>query len=66
MKKIIYDEDYLKELLFDLFDRYNDYDFIIRDLRSLCSFGEITEEEYNYILKKYDKWLKEYEKKGDE
>ena len=53
----------LKELLFDLFDNYKEYEDIRDSLRSLASDNEITEQEYYIILDNYDKWLAEYEEK---
>lgn len=50
-------EKYLEETLFDLFERFEDYEDIINDLRSLNSLGELTDSEYNEILKNYDKEL---------
>lgn len=52
--------EYLKETLFDELDRFENYEDIIKDLRSLNSLGEISNEEYDIILKNYDKWLKEW------
>ncbi len=57
-------EQELKEILFDLFNRYEEADDIKDALRSLSSDGEITDEEYNKILSIYERWLQEYEK-GD-
>ena len=51
----------LEELLYDLFNSYEDYEDIINALRNLESEKEITGKEYNIILKNYDKWLKKYE-----
>ena len=57
-------EQELKEILFDLFEQYEEADDIKDALRSLSSNGEITDEEYNKILSIYERWLREYEK-GD-
>lgn len=54
--------EYLKKVLYEEFERFEDYDFIINDLRSLNSLGKLTNEEYDTILKNYEKWLKEWEK----
>lgn len=51
----------LEELVYALFNSYEDYEDIINALRNLESEKEITEEEYNVVLKNYDKWLKKYE-----
>lgn len=53
----------LKELLFDLFDTYEECEDIINSLRNLESNNKITEQEYDIILDNYDKWLAEYEEK---
>lgn len=55
--------DYLKETLFDEFNRFEDYDNIIADLRSLNSCGELSNEEYDIILENYENWLKEWSDK---
>ena len=57
-------EQELKEILFDLFEQYEEADDIKDALRSLSSNGEIIDEEYNKILSIYERWLQEYEK-GD-
>lgn len=57
--------NYLKETLFDEFDRFEDYENIIADLRSLNSLGELSNEEYNIILENYENWLKEWRDKND-
>ena len=57
-------EQELKEILFDLFEQYEEADDIKDALRSLSSNGEITDEEYNKILSIYERWLREYGK-GD-
>lgn len=51
----------LKEILFDLFNQYEDVEDIIEDLRSLNTCEEITDNEYDVIMKNYEKWLQEYE-----
>lgn len=52
----------LKEILFDLFNQYENVEDIIEDLRSLNTCEEITDNEYDVIMKNYEKWLQEYEK----
>lgn len=53
----------LKEILFDEFNTWEDYENIIEDLRSLNSCGELSNEEYDIILENYENWLKEWEMK---
>lgn len=48
----------LKQILFDLFDKYEDVENIIHDLRNLG----LSEQGYNTIMENYNSWLKEYEK----
>lgn len=48
----------LKQILFDLFDKYEDVENIIHDLRNLG----LGEQSYNTIMENYNSWLKEYEK----
>lgn len=50
----------LKEIVFDLLDIYEEYDDIINAIRSLVSNGELSDNEYDYILENYDKFLEEY------
>ena len=52
--------NYLKETLFELFEKFEDYEDIVQDLRYLNSLGELNNNEYNIILKNYEKWLKEW------
>lgn len=47
----------LKEILFDLFDGSDDADEIVSQLRSLNTERTITDDEYNYIMEKYEEWL---------
>ena len=56
--------NYLKETLFDEFDRFDDYECIISDLRSLNGLNELSDDEYNTIMQNYDLWLKEWEENG--
>lgn len=51
----------LKEMLFDLFEQYEDYESIKECVRSYHSSYFITDEDYNTILENYDNWLREYE-----
>lgn len=53
----------LKEIMFDLFDTYEDCDDIIDALRGLNSCEEITEDEYDYCINNWDDILKEWEAK---
>lgn len=49
------------QIMFDLFDSYEDCDEIIDRLRSLNSEGEITDEEYDYCLEHWDEILLDWE-----
>lgn len=60
-----FDERTLKELLFDTFERHDTYEDIIDEIRSVHSCNDITDEEYNFILKNYDTWLDEWLKERD-
>ncbi len=55
-------EKELKDILFDLFDKSDDADEISDMLRSLNIEGNITDEEYNDILRHWDDWLDEWER----
>lgn len=50
----------LKDIVFDLFDTYEEYEDIINDIRSLVSSGELNDNDYDYILENYDRFLEEY------
>ena len=50
----------IKNVLLDLWQKNELYEHIIQDLRSLQTSQEITEEEYNYIIKNYDILLELY------
>lgn len=49
-----------KELFFDLLSTCDCYEEIIDNLRSLETCKTITSEEYDNILKNYDKLVKEW------
>ena len=49
------------QIMFDLFDSYEDCDEIIDCLRSLNSEGEITDEEYDQCLEHWDEILLDWE-----
>ena len=49
------------QIMFDLFDSYEDCDEIIDSLRSLNSEREITDEEYDYCLEHWDEILLDWE-----
>lgn len=51
----------IKEIMFNLFDEYEDCDDIIDALRSLETEQKITEEEYDYAMKYWDEILQEWE-----
>ena len=58
--------EYLKEIVFDLLDTYEEYEDIIEGIRSLASDNEITDSDYDFILDNYDIWCEEYNKKVSE
>ena len=49
------------QIMFNLFDSYEDCDEIIDCLRSLNSEEEITDEEYDYCLEHWDEILLDWE-----
>ena len=53
----------LKEIMYPLFDEYEDCDEITEALRSLLSEGEITEEEYDQCQAHWDAILNEWERR---
>lgn len=58
-------EKYIKEIVFDLLDTYEEYEDIIEDIRSLVSSGELNDNDYDYILDNYDRLLEEYNNKKE-
>ena len=52
--------NHLKEMLFNLFNQYENVEDIINALRSLNTENKITNEEYDNILLNYENWLKEW------
>ena len=47
------------ELFVDIAKENDTCEDITEELRSLCSFGTITDDEYNYILQEWDNILAE-------
>ena len=48
------------ELFVDIAKQEEDCDAILEKLRSLNSCGDVSDEEYNYIIDKWDDILKEH------
>lgn len=55
------DKTRIGQIMFDLFDNYENCDEIMDDLRSLNSEGVITDEEYDYCLANWDEILLDWE-----
>lgn len=53
--------DKLKQLMFELFDMYDDCDDIKNAIRSLHSDQEISDAEYDTCLAQWEDYLIEYE-----
>ena len=53
-------EKCIKKIVFDLLDTYEEYEDIIKSVRSLVSSGELNHNDYDYILDNYDRLLEEY------
>lgn len=51
----------IKEIMFDLFDTYEESEQILDALRSLASGGDITEEEYDYCTNNWEELLVQWE-----
>ena len=49
-----------EELFIDIAMQYEEYDDIKDRIRGLNSFGELTDEQYDYILENWDKLLKKH------
>lgn len=49
-----------KEIIFNLFNKHDTYEEIIEDLR----LQNLDESTYDNILENYDKYLKEWERRG--
>ena len=50
----------LKEIFVDIAEEYTEYNDIKDRIRGLHSFGDITDDEYNYLIQNWDDILKEY------
>lgn len=59
------DKDHIKEIMFDLFDKYEECDDIKDALRNMNSDGEVTEEEYDYAILQWEDLLKEWEERKE-
>lgn len=55
--------NHIKEIMFNLFDEYEEYDDIKNALRNMNSFGEVSNQEYDMALDNWDNWLAEWENK---
>jgi len=55
------DKKRIGEIMFDLFDKYDNYDDIKDALRSLHTYGSVTDEEYNQCLEYWDEILLDWE-----
>lgn len=55
----------LKEMVFDLFDKYTDYYDIVSTLRNMTTKKTLSTRKYHIIMTNYDKWLKEYREEND-
>ena len=56
------DSTHISNIMFDLFDKYENHDDIKDALRSLNSEGEVTDEEYTFALLNWDKLLEVWSK----
>ena len=50
----------LEELFVDIASQHEECEPIIDNLRSLESMGEITHDEYDYLMSEWDNLLKKY------
>ena len=57
------ENNHIKNIMFDLFDEYEEYGDIKEALRSMNSFGEVSDLEYDTALDNWDNWLAEWENK---
>ena len=51
----------LEELFVSIAEQNDTAEEMIKDLRNLESYGDITEKEYNYLLKEWDRLLGKYD-----
>lgn len=51
------DMTHISDIMFDLFDKYENHDDIKDALRSLCSEGDVSDEEYAFAVLNWDKLL---------
>lgn len=59
------DKDHIKEIMFKLFDEFEEYDDIKYALRDMNSDGEVTDKEYDYAVEHWDELLKEWEERKE-
>jgi hypothetical protein len=52
--------EHATELFIDIASQYEEYDDIKDRIRGLHSFGELTDDEYDYIITEWDNLLAEY------
>ncbi len=55
------DKTRIANIMFPLFDSYEEYDDIKDALRNLHSFGDVTDEEYNHCIEHWDEILLDWE-----
>ena len=59
------DKDHIKEIMFGLFDKHEEYDDIKDTLRNMNSDRVVTDEEYDYAILHWDELLKEWEERSE-
>ena len=52
--------EHAEKVFVEIAEQYEDCDVILDDLRSLETCGEITEEEYDYLIANWDDLLTKY------
>lgn len=59
------DKDHIKEIMFKLFDEFEECDDIKYALRDMNSDGVVTDEEYDYAVEHWEELLKEWEERSE-
>ena len=53
-------ETKMKQIMFNLFDEYEEYDDIIDALRDMNCYDQVSDEEYDYCLEHWDEMLEQW------
>ena len=55
-------EDKLKNIFFEIYERYEWIEDVLLSLKNCVNKNEISEDEYHFIQCNFENWVKEYQK----